>query len=123
MSTDDASRRTAQRTAWFHCFAGTAGDMSMGALVDAGADPAAVAEIVGALELDSYALTFEPVLRCGIAATHAVVVVHHEHGHDHDHDRGQDHEHEREHRQAGGSGLPHHSRSMAPRSVPWLIWV
>ena len=76
---------SAPKTAWFHCFAGTAGDMSLGALIDAGADPAAVAEIVGALGLDGYALTFEPVLRCGIAATHAVVVVHDHAGEDHDH--------------------------------------
>ena len=73
-----------ERTAWFHCFAGTAGDMTLGALVDAGADPAQVADIVAALEIDNYALTFEPVLRCGVAATHAVVVVHaHEHEHVH----------------------------------------
>jgi uncharacterized protein (TIGR00299 family) protein len=87
------------RTAWFHCFAGTAGDMTMAALVHAGADQLAVAEIVGRLPLDGYALSFEPVLRCGIAATQAHVVVHshshdghardghgHGHGHDHDHD-------------------------------------
>ena len=75
------------RTAWFHCFAGTAGDMTMAALVHAGADQLAVAEIVARLPLDDYALSFEPVLRCGIAATQAHVVVHDgDHGHDHDHD-------------------------------------
>jgi uncharacterized protein (TIGR00299 family) protein len=94
------------RTAWFHCFAGTAGDMTMGALVHAGADPEAVAEIVAALPLDGYLLTFEPVLRCGIASTHALVVVHdldHEdHIHDHEHHlvlhRHHDHPHEHTHR-------------------------
>ena len=95
---------TAPRTAWFHCFAGTAGDMTMGALVHAGADPVEVASIVGALEVDGYLLTFEPVLRCGIAATHALVVVDddglahehhaHDHGHSHDHDHSHDHSHD-----------------------------
>ena len=66
---------TPGRTAWFHCFAGTAGDMTMGALVHAGADPAYIAAVVGGLGLDGYALLFDPVLRCGIAATHALVVV------------------------------------------------
>lgn len=69
------------RTAWFHCFAGTAGDMTMGALVHAGADPVAVLDILGGLGVDGYALTFEPVQRCGIAATHAVVVTD-AHGHE-----------------------------------------
>jgi len=88
------------RTAWFHCFAGTAGDMTLGALIDAGADPVAVADIVAALHVDDYALTFEPVLRCGVAATHAVVVVdHHEHDHhEHDHDHDHDHDHSHGHR-------------------------
>ncbi|HEY7626448.1 MAG TPA: nickel pincer cofactor biosynthesis protein LarC [Ilumatobacteraceae bacterium] len=72
------------RTAWFHCFAGTAGDMTMAALVDAGADPAFIADAVAALEIDGYALTFEGVTRCGIAATHAhVAVLDHEHDHEH----------------------------------------
>ncbi|CAB4883548.1 unannotated protein [freshwater metagenome] len=84
-------------TAWFHCFAGTAGDMTLGALIDAGADPVAVMEIVGRLGIDDYALTFEPVLRCGVAATHAIVVVNdHEHEHEHEHEHG--HEHAPDHR-------------------------
>ena len=86
------------RTAWFHCFAGTAGDMTMGALVHAGADQLAVMEIIATLDVTGYALTFEPVLRCGIAATHAVVVTD-AFGHevpadmitDHDHDHGHTH--------------------------------
>jgi uncharacterized protein (TIGR00299 family) protein len=78
-------------TAWFHCFAGTAGDMTLGSLVDAGADPIAVAEIIGRLGIDDYALMFEPVLRFGVAATHALVVVNdhsHEHEHGHAHNEG-----------------------------------
>lgn len=68
------------RTAWFHCHAGTAGDMSLAALVDAGADSTEVARLVGGLGLEGYTLTFEPVQRGGIAATRAVVAVH-EHRH------------------------------------------
>ncbi|MGZ4772311.1 MAG: nickel pincer cofactor biosynthesis protein LarC [Ilumatobacteraceae bacterium] len=71
------------RSAWFHCFAGTAGDMTMAALVDAGADQMMIAEVVGRLDLDGYALTFEAVTRCGIAAIQAHVVVHDDHDHDH----------------------------------------
>ena len=83
-------------TAWFHCFAGTAGDMTLGSLIDAGADPIAVAEIIGRLGIDDYALMFEPVLRCGVAATHAIVVVN-DHSHEHEHDHEHEHEHEHEH--------------------------
>lgn len=74
------------RAAWFHCFAGTAGDMTLGALVDAGADRVAVMEMVGGVPVDGYALTFDRVLRGGVAATHAVVVTHDEHGHEHGHE-------------------------------------
>ncbi len=86
----DRQNDAVTRTAWFHCFAGTAGDMTMAALVDAGADPSVIADLVGRLDLDGYALTFEDVMRCGVAATQAHVVVldglHDEHDHQHDHD-------------------------------------
>ena len=59
--------------AWFHCFSGIAGDMALGSLVDAGADPDEVIALCRRLDLDGWSLEFEPVLRGGIAATKAHV--------------------------------------------------
>src|SRR5690606_18479454 len=55
--------------AWFHCFPGIAGDMALGALVDAGADIDEVRGVLSHLPVDGWAIEAEPVLRCGIAAT------------------------------------------------------
>ena len=63
------------RVAWFHCFSGIAGDMALGSLVDAGADPVELEHMLDRLPIDGWSLGFEPVLRNGIAATHAVVKV------------------------------------------------
>jgi len=60
-------------TAWFHCFSGIAGDMALGALIDAGADPGEVRALVGRIPIDGWALDVESVLRGGIAATHVIV--------------------------------------------------
>ncbi len=84
----DRQNDAVTRTAWFHCFAGTAGDMTMAALVDAGADSGLIADLVGRLDLDGYALTFEDVMRCGVAATQALVVLDGQHDHDDHHHRG-----------------------------------
>jgi pyridinium-3,5-bisthiocarboxylic acid mononucleotide nickel chelatase len=59
--------------AWFHCFSGIAGDMALGALIDAGADPDEVRSLLRRLPLGGWELEVEPVLRCGIAATKAHV--------------------------------------------------
>jgi len=67
---------TGHRIAWFNCQAGVAGDMTMAALVDAGADTDLVASMIGGLGVDGYALMFEKVQRCGVGATWANVVVH-----------------------------------------------
>jgi uncharacterized protein (TIGR00299 family) protein len=69
------------RTAWFGCSSGVAGDMLLGALLDAGADLDEVRAIVGRLGVDGWALDVEPVLRGGIAATRAAVHApeHHHH--------------------------------------------
>ncbi|MEI8240194.1 MAG: nickel pincer cofactor biosynthesis protein LarC [Actinomycetota bacterium] len=119
---------TDNTTAWFHCFAGTAGDMTMAALVHAGADPMEVAAIVGGLPLDGYALGFEPVLRCGIAATqaHVAVLGDHDHDHDHDHD-GHGHGAHRPYRAIreliDGADLPERVRQRAQRTFRLLAEV
>ena len=71
-----------KRIAYAQCSAGVAGDMLLGALVDAGADRQAVFAALSGVGLDGYTLTFERVQRCGVAATWANVVVDQ---HDHDH--------------------------------------
>lgn len=62
--------------AWWHCYAGIAGDMALGALVDAGADLEAVERELGALPIGGWSLEARPVLRGGVAATHVVVRTH-----------------------------------------------
>jgi uncharacterized protein (TIGR00299 family) protein len=61
--------------AWFHCFAGIAGDMALGSLVDAGADPSEVTQLLRRLPVSGWALRFETVQRGGLAATKAVVTL------------------------------------------------
>ena len=61
--------------AWFHCFAGIAGDMALGALLDAGADLVEVHAILDRVPVHGWELEVDSVLRGGIAATHANVRV------------------------------------------------
>lgn len=101
------------RVLYVNCAAaGVAGDMLLGALVDAGADPTVIADVLGGLGVDGYALTFERVQRGGIAATWANVVTltephdHSNHDHDHDHDADQHHGHEHTHDDHGHEHRP-----------------
>src|SRR6185437_15213826 len=61
--------------AWFHCFAGIAGDMALGSLLDAGADLNEVVALVRRVPIPGWELRAEPVLRGGVACTRAVVAV------------------------------------------------
>jgi uncharacterized protein (TIGR00299 family) protein len=108
------------RVAWFNCSAGTAGDMTLAALVDAGADQLMIGSILSALPVDDYALTFERTQRCGVASTRAIVAVHHHDEHTHDHH----HEHHRPWREIdamlAAADLPDRVRDRA-RSVFSLL--
>jgi hypothetical protein len=59
--------------AWFHCFSGIAGDMALGALIDAGADVEEICALCERIPVSGWTLEAEPVLRAGMASTHAVV--------------------------------------------------
>lgn len=63
------------RIAWFHAFSGIAGDMALGACIDAGADPDEVRAMLAGLDVPGWTLRTEHVLRGGLAATRVVVEV------------------------------------------------
>lgn len=64
---------TDRTLAWFHCYSGIAGDMALGALLDAGAPLDEVRALCERLPLTGWGLEAEPVLRGGVAATKAHV--------------------------------------------------
>ncbi|MCS5682806.1 MAG: nickel pincer cofactor biosynthesis protein LarC, partial [Acidimicrobiales bacterium] len=74
---------TARNVAWLHPFAGIAGDMTLGALLDAGADLSFVVSTLEGLKVDGWSLTSEQVDRNGIRATRAVVDAPEQHHHRH----------------------------------------
>lgn len=102
------------KIAYFDCFSGISGDMVLGALVDAGLDPALLQAELDKLELPGLSLSFERTSRQAIAATLAQVQLggdpiapereHHlepgqgsDHSHDHDHGHSHDHPHPHSH--------------------------
>lgn len=84
LSNDRLTGGSRVRIAYFDCFSGISGDMTLGALVDAGVDPEAIRVAVAGMGLPGE-LTFETVRRAGMRATHAKVVAPHEHVHRHLH--------------------------------------
>jgi len=73
------------RIGYFDCFSGISGDMTLGALADAGVDPRAISSAVASLGLP-VELTFETVRRGEFRANYARVVCQPEHAHRHLHD-------------------------------------
>ena len=82
---------------YFDCFSGISGDMTMGALLDAGGDAEALKRDLAKLGLgDAFHLHIHKALKNGVMCTHVDVATDHVHG-DHDHDHGHDHDHDHEH--------------------------
>src|SRR4051794_14202767 len=79
------------KIAYFDCFAGISGDMTLGALIDAGVDSEALIAQLSTLRVDGFTLTTERVQKQGISATNVHVNLthdHHHHDHGHHHHRG-----------------------------------
>jgi uncharacterized protein (TIGR00299 family) protein len=71
------------KTLYFDCFAGASGDMILGALVSAGAEPGELIEQLELLGVAGWQIDFAKVDRSGISATYAHVTTAHEHAHRH----------------------------------------
>lgn len=69
------------RVLWVHPFNGVAGDMFLGALIDAGARLEQVRTGLDQLRVEGWKLTAEPIMRNGISATNVNVECHEGHVH------------------------------------------
>ncbi|GIP27590.1 hypothetical protein J23TS9_27200 [Paenibacillus sp. J23TS9] len=96
------------KTLYLDCFSGISGDMFIGALIDAGADPDKLKEELKKLHIEEeYDLKWGNVNKNGITATKFDVLLkvedsrthehHPEHSHSHDHSHKHDHDHSHEH--------------------------
>ncbi len=91
---------------YLECYSGISGDMTVGALLDLGADQKVLEESLGSLNLEGYHLHFGRTKKCGIDAFDFDVHLQHEHEHHHanpheehhQHQHGEEHEHHHEHR-------------------------
>lgn len=74
------------KTIYFDCFAGISGDMTLGALIDAGADFSELKSRLDKLGVHGYDITSGKVTKRGITATDVSVKLHeHHHHHDREH--------------------------------------
>lgn len=111
--------RRFMKTLYYDCFAGISGDMNLGALVDAGADPAELERRLRTIGIGGWRLEFSRESRLGVCGTRARVVLDSEDGgearlewggHGHCHSRAGGHSCDGEHSHSGG-----HSHSHAHR--------
>ncbi|MBO0961597.1 LarC family nickel insertion protein [Neobacillus sp. MM2021_6] len=95
------------KTLYFDCFSGISGDMVIGALIDAGADPNLLAEELKKLQIENeYELQWKKIIKNGISSTKFDVVLlnnsnnqnnNHEHTEDHSHSHEHEHHHDHSH--------------------------
>ena len=69
------------KVCYLDCFSGIAGDMLLGALVDAGLDIAVLRAEIGRLSIAGLTVRAETVKRCGLSATKIHVEAAHDHSH------------------------------------------
>ncbi len=87
------------KTLYFDCFSGISGDMTVGALLDIGADEKALLDGLDQLNVDGYKLNIEKKLKNGISGTDFSVILeeHHDHEEEHEHHNHDEHDHGHSH--------------------------
>lgn len=105
---------------YLECSSGVSGDMTAAALLDAGADEAAVRRALESLPVDGFEIRITRVVKSGLDVCDFDVVLdaaHENHDHDmaylHGHAHGEAHVHGHDHDHAHGGGHRHEHRGMA----------
>ncbi len=113
------------KTLYFDCFSGISGDMTIGALLDAGVDFDYLKTEIGKLPIDGFELRLSRTVRANLNAAKFDVLVEGDSGHDHGHEAAQDadgHTHDHGHEAAhdpDGHADGHesgHDRRQAPHT-------
>ncbi|HEY6357718.1 MAG TPA: nickel pincer cofactor biosynthesis protein LarC [Vicinamibacterales bacterium] len=112
------------RVMYFDCSSGAAGDMVLGALIDAGVPLEAVRGALGSLGLN-HDLSTERVVRAGLSATYVSVVrkgdLARDHAHQAAHGHGHAHDHDHAHRDGERDGRPDDQGQDGHRSVDQIL--
>ncbi len=103
----------AKKILYLECYSGISGDMTVGALLDLGADADVLKQALDSLHVDGYEIRIGRASKCGIDACDFDVIIpdqpeydeghmheheHHHHDHDHEHEHHHhDHDHEHHH--------------------------
>lgn len=72
-----------KKTLYLECFSGISGDMTVGALLDLGADEKVLRQALDSLNVDGYDIKIGRTKKCGIDACDFDVILHQEHHHVH----------------------------------------
>ncbi len=99
------------RTLYLDCFAGIAGDMFLGALLDLGVDKEEFKKKMRSLNLDGFEISAERVRRSGFMGTDVKVIAEDARDDEHKHHRrddGHEHHHHDEHEHHHHDGSEHH---------------
>ena len=114
-----------KKVLYLECFSGISGDMTVGALLDLGADPEVLKQSLDSLHVEGYEVKIGRSSKCGIDACDFDVLIpdqpeydeghmHHHHDEDHDHEHEHhhhdehDHEHEHHHHDEDHEHEHHH---------------
>ena len=107
---------------YLECFSGISGDMTVGALLDLGADRQVLEHALDSLGVEGYHLHFGRKVVCGLDAYDFDVHLEeegHEHGHSHDCEEGHSHDHKVHDCEEGHSH--EHSHEAGHRQRPVLM--
>lgn len=111
-----------EKILYLECYSGISGDMTVGALLDLGADRNRLEQALESLGVDGYHLHFGRKSKCGIDAYDFDVHLEddgHEHTHEHSHEQGA-HDHHHCHEHEDGTHDHHHSHDQGDGAHEYL---